>query len=127
MALEPIGTTPGARPGKAPYKRIATEEAFCPPEMFDLYRKIIAENRVDDPGFNTMWGFYLSSPSARTTFIRDCMSDVGEKRLAHMDESGIDMQILSLTAPGVQVMNRICMSSSGTRLASSSGSGGTFA
>ncbi len=106
MALEPIGITPGTKPGKAPYKRIATEEAFCPPEMFDIYRKILAENRLDDPGFNTMWGFYLSSPSARTTFIRDHMSDVGAKRLAHMDESGIDMQILSLTAPGVQAMNR---------------------
>ena len=106
MALEQIAVTPGIKPGKAPYKRIATEEAFCPPEMFPIYKKIIDEKRVDDPGFNTMWGFYLTSTSERTRFIRDHMSDVGEKRLAHMDESGIDMQVLSLTAPGVQVMNR---------------------
>ena len=104
--LKPIGLTPGAKPGKADYKRIATEEAFCPPEMFDIYRKILDEKRLDDPGFNSLWGFYLSSPSPRTTFIRDYMSDIGEKRLAHMDASGIDMQILALTGPGVQAMNR---------------------
>jgi 2,3-dihydroxybenzoate decarboxylase len=104
--LEPIGLTPGAKPGKAPYKRIATEEAFCPPEMFKVYARILDEGKLDDPGFNSLWGFYLKSPSARTTFIRDCMTDVGEQRLAHMDASGIDMQILSLTGPGVQVMEK---------------------
>ena len=104
--LEPIGVTAGATPGKAPYKRIATEEAFCPPEMFGIYKTILDEGRLDDPGFNSLWGFYLTSPSPRTTFIRQCMTDVGEQRLAHMDASGIDMQILSLTGPGVQVMNR---------------------
>ena len=104
--LEPIGIVPGQKPGKAPYKRIATEEAFCPPEMFDIYAKILDEKMVDDPGFNSLWGFYLKSPSPRTTFIRDCMNDLGEQRLRHMDESGIDMQILSLTGPGVQVMDK---------------------
>ena len=104
--LERIGITPGAKPGKAPYMRIATEEAFCPPEMFDIYGKILDEKLVDDQGFNSLWGFYLRSPSPRTTFIRDCMTDLGDKRLAHMDASGIDKQILSLTAPGVQIMDR---------------------
>ena len=104
--LEPIGITPGAKPGKAAYRRIATEEAFCPPEMFDIYGKILDGGQLDDPGFNSLWGFYLRSPSPRTTFIRQCMTDVGEQRLRHMDESGIDTQILSLTGPGVQVMDR---------------------
>ena len=104
--LEPIGITPGTTPGKASYKRIATEEAFCPPEMFDEYKKILDGGKLDDPGFNSLWGFYLTSPSPRTTFIRNCMTDIGEQRLAHMDASGIDMQILSLTAPGVQVMDK---------------------
>ena len=103
--LERIGITPGAKPGKAPYLRIAAEEAFCPPEMFEIYGKILDQNLVSDPGFLSLWGFYLRSPSARTTFIRDHMTDLGEKRLAHMDASGIDRQILSLTAPGVQVMD----------------------
>ena len=105
-ALEPIGIVPGSKPGKAPYKRIATEEAFCPPEMFGIYGRILDEGKLDDPGFNSLWGFYLKSPSERTTFIRQCMTDVGEQRIAHMDASGIDVQVLSLTGPGVQVMQK---------------------
>src|SRR5471030_1746785 len=97
--LEPIGITPGSKPGKVPYKRIATEEAFCPPEMFEIYGKILDSKTINDPGFESLWGFYLRSPSPRTTFIRDCMTDLGDKRLAHMDAAGIDMQILSLTGP----------------------------
>ena len=30
--------------------------------------------------------------------------DIGEKRIARMDELGIDKQLLLLTAPGVQVL-----------------------
>ena len=104
--LEPIGIEAGATPGKVDYLRIATEEAFAPPELFDIYGKILDEKRVNDPGFESLWGFYLRSPSPRTTFIRDCMCDLGEQRLAHMDASGIDKQILSLTGPGVQIMDR---------------------
>ena len=106
MALEPIGLTAAAKPGKAPYKRIATEEAFCPPEMFEIFGRILDQGGLNDPGFESLWGFYLRSPSERTTFIRNCMTDIGDQRLAHMDASGIDMQILSLTGPGVQVMQK---------------------
>lgn len=86
----------------APYRRIATEEAFCPPEMLDRYRKLIEAGAIDDIGFNSMWGFYLSSDSARSRHIRDCLSDLGDRRLAHMDAAGVDMAILALTSPGVQ-------------------------
>ena len=89
---------------KVPYKRIATEEAWCPPEMLDIYQAMVETKALDDPGFNTMFGFYLSSPSQRTQQIRDYLVDLGEQRLRHMDERGIDMQIVSLTSPGVQVM-----------------------
>src|SRR6516164_9413575 len=49
------------------YRRIATEEAFATPEMFRLYREALARKSIDDPGFNSMWGFYLGSPSERAT------------------------------------------------------------
>jgi uncharacterized protein len=32
----------------------------------------------------------------------DQLTDIGEKRIANMDEAGIDMQVLSLTSPGVE-------------------------
>ena len=45
-----------------PYRRIATEEAFCPPEMLEIYNKILAKGDVD-VGFKHLMGFYMSSPS----------------------------------------------------------------
>jgi 5-carboxyvanillate decarboxylase len=87
-----------------PYKRIAAEEAWCPPEMLEIYRRMIETKALDDPGFNTMFGFYMNSPSLRTRQIRDYLVDLGDQRLKHMDERGIDMQIVALTSPGVQVL-----------------------
>ena len=89
---------------KADYKRIATEEAWCPPDLFDVYRRILDEGTLDDPGFHAMFGFYLNSPSRRSQEIRDYITDLGAQRIAHMDERGIDMQVIALTSPGVQVM-----------------------
>ncbi|MHA4869931.1 amidohydrolase family protein [Duganella sp. PWIR1] len=95
--------TPAA---KVNYLRIATEEAYCPPEMLKIYRQIIDNKSVDDPGFNTMWGFYMSGTSARARHIISSLQDLGETRLGHMNASGIDKQILALTSPGVQIMDR---------------------
>lgn len=92
------------RPAPQPYRRIATEEAWAPAELLQRYRELIASNSLDDPGFNTMWGFYLAGTSERARHIERCMSDLDGIRLQHMDEAGIDMQILALTAPGVQVL-----------------------
>jgi 5-carboxyvanillate decarboxylase len=86
------------------YRRIATEEAFAPPEVLEIYRTMVENKTLDDPGFNTMFGFYLSSPSLRSQQIRDYLIDLGEQRLSHMDARGIDMQVIALTSPGVQVM-----------------------
>jgi len=92
--------------GDRGYLRIATEEAFGPPEMFAKYREIL-ETRPDvDPGFRSLWGFYSGSPSPRATAIMERLKDLGERRIADMDATGIDRQIIALTAPGVQIMDR---------------------
>ena len=91
-------------PQPAPYQRIATEEAFAPPEMMDIYRRILAKGDAD-PGFQGLMGFYMSSPSARAKHIMRCLQDLDQIRLEHMDASGIDRQVIALTAPGVQVMD----------------------
>jgi 5-carboxyvanillate decarboxylase len=97
---------PTTRVGKVKYRRIATEEAWAPADILDRFRELAASGRLNDPGFNSMFGFYLTSPSVRSRQIRDYLVDLDEQRIAHMDERGIDMQILSLTAPGVQVFDR---------------------
>jgi 5-carboxyvanillate decarboxylase len=91
-------------PKKVAYKRIATEEAFCPPEMLNIYREMLDKKLLNDPGFNTMFNFYLGSDSLRAKQIRDYLTDLGELRISNMDQRGIDMQVIALTSPGVQVM-----------------------
>jgi 2,3-dihydroxybenzoate decarboxylase len=85
----------------ADYLRIATEEAFAPPELLMRYRKLLSDG-YDDPGFRSLWGFY-SGESPRATALLERIQDLGERRLRDMDDTGIALQILSLTAPGVQV------------------------
>src|ERR1700733_14523944 len=87
------------------YLRIATEGAFAPPELLAAWRDLLDSGSVDDPGFRSMWGFYLSSESERARFLRDRLQDLGERRLADMDAAGIDRQVISLTAPGPQIFD----------------------
>jgi 5-carboxyvanillate decarboxylase len=91
------------RPAKAAYKRIATEEAFCPKEMFRIWQGVL-DGPDPDPGFVSLIGFYMASQAERPRHIMACLSDLGEQRLRHMDEAGIDRQVIALTSPGVQVM-----------------------
>lgn len=87
-----------------PYLRIAAEEAFCPPEMLDIYRGIVDEGALDDPGFLSQWSYFLNSDSARSEFVRRALCSLDEGRIADMDAAGIDQAIIALTSPGVQVM-----------------------
>jgi 2,3-dihydroxybenzoate decarboxylase len=90
------------RNGAPGYLRIATEEAFAPPELMQAYRALLAAGS-DDPGFQSLWGFYLGSKAPRAVEIIERLQDMGARRLADMDERGIDRQIIAVTAPGVQI------------------------
>ncbi|MFI0534250.1 amidohydrolase family protein [Streptomyces scabiei] len=88
------------------YARIATEEAFAPPELIDLWRDMIKRNDHGDPGFDSLMGFSVNHRSARTDFILERLPDLGERRLADMDAAGVDRQVISLTSPGTQILPR---------------------
>ena len=87
--------------GDRGYLRIATEEAFATQEQLDAIMRLVKEGRADK-GTMSLWGFYGTSPSERTTFIRERLLDVGELRLQAMDDAGIDKAVLALTSPGMQ-------------------------
>ena len=107
MSSAQPGKNPKARPPRKPgYRRIATEEAWAPKEMLDLYRKLLAKRSFKDPGFRSLMGFYLGSQSERARMVAARLSWLGDRRIRDMDESGIDMQVLALTAPGVQIFDR---------------------
>jgi 2,3-dihydroxybenzoate decarboxylase len=76
--------TAADRPGRG-MKVIAVEEAFSVPELIPWP----GEARMP-PGWGQEWGRRLA--------------DFTELRLADMDEHGVDMQVLSLTSPGVEAI-----------------------
>lgn len=88
--------------GDRGYLRIATEEAFAIPEQLDAYVRLVREGRADK-ATTSLWGFYGTSMSERTQFIRDRLIDLDTLRLQAMDETGIDKAILSMTSPGGQI------------------------
>ncbi|OYX44818.1 MAG: amidohydrolase, partial [Sphingomonadales bacterium 32-64-22] len=87
--------------GDRGYLRIATEEAFATQEQFDAIMRLVKEGRADK-GTMSLWGFYGTSASERTTFIRERLLDLGELRIQAMDDAGIDKAVLALTSPGTQ-------------------------
>jgi len=89
--------------GDRGYLRIATEEAFATQEQIDVFLRMVRDGTADK-GMVSLWGFYATSPSERATQIMDRLLDLGEQRLRHMDETGIDRAVLALTSPGVQPM-----------------------
>lgn len=88
---------PPAAESRASSRRlIAVEEAFAPREYFEEYLKIA--NRVDTPVSR-----YLKMYYEKPAVVRQ-LSDF-EVRLADMDAYGVDMQVMGITAPGVQAFD----------------------
>ena len=92
--------------GAQGYLRIATEEAFATQEQVDAYLRMIRDGEADK-GMVSLWGFYAQSPSERAVQIMERLLDLGERRIADMDATGIDKAILALTSPGVQPLTNL--------------------
>ena len=94
------------------YLRIATEEAYQPKEIPGLYRKLLEEKTVNDPGFLSQWGYFLGN-AEKMQKLASRLVDISEGRIADMDSTGIARQILSIASPGVQIFD----AATGTSLA----------
>ena len=82
-------------------KTIAVEEAFVTAEIAAEWKKVLARSDVE-PGFAKM-GESILADTPGNALLHGRLIDIGKGRIAHMDEVGVDMQVLSLTSPGVQV------------------------
>lgn len=107
LAAGRTGAQPGAGSptppvGRAGYKRIAAEEAWGPRALFDGWKRVLDSAPADEPGFTALWRNL--DPTGASGFTARLM-DLGAGRLAAMDAAGIDVQLLMLTAPGVQVFD----------------------
>jgi uncharacterized protein len=69
-------------------------------------RTITLEEHFASPGFMEGPGKNLKAQAAnfgeRFRYLLEQLTDLGEARIAEMDKAGIDVQMLSLTAPGVE-------------------------
>lgn len=90
------------------YRLIATEEAFATPEQVESFRHMAA-TEWNDPDV-VMWRAFLNNKP-----LLDKLLDLEHERLSIMDGAGVDMHVLSLTAPGVQMLN----ADAGTAMATS--------
>jgi 5-carboxyvanillate decarboxylase len=93
-------TSAAAQPAKPSGKLrlVATEEAFATPEQVDFFRTT-AGSLWADPDM-VMWRNFLKNE----TILRRLL-DVETERLSIMDQYGIDVHLLSLTSPGVQLLD----------------------
>src|SRR5580658_781440 len=99
-----MSAAPQDSSGKKPYLRIATEEAYLPQEIPGLYRKLLEEKKVNDPGFLSQWGYFLGH-AEKMQKLAGRLVDIGEGRIRDMDSTGIARQILSIASPGVQIFD----------------------
>jgi len=67
-------------------------------------RTITLEEHFATPAFLKGPGAQIKG-RAQATGVLDQLCDLGERRIADMDEAGIDVQVLSLTTPGVDQLD----------------------
>jgi len=89
-------------------KRISIEEHFSTEEHLDHLRSILEKKYpvpevIEEEKTLDRELPFLSASAKQNEVSR--LLDIGEGRLAEMDEAGIDMQVLSLISPGVQVFD----------------------
>jgi 5-carboxyvanillate decarboxylase len=88
-------------------RKIATEEAFSIPEVAQALQEVV---RGPSQSLDKLLvkGIYDAKPGeqgyGRMNFL-DGLTDIEDRRLKEMDALGIDMHLLSLTAPGVQMFD----------------------
>jgi 5-carboxyvanillate decarboxylase len=87
--------------GRRAGRRIAVEEAFSIPEVWEALRDWAATAPADEPD-QDFWDNAFSQDTPGLQRVRRQLMDLEGERLEIMDAHGVDMQILSLTAPGVQ-------------------------
>jgi 5-carboxyvanillate decarboxylase len=99
---------------EATYRRVATEEAFVTQEIVRGWDAVLRSGTAE-PGFRKM-GETILADRPQTAAVHQRLLDIGAGRIEQMDQAGIDVQLLSLTAPGVQVFD----TDTATRLATES-------
>lgn len=95
-------------------RTIAVEEHFATEELLDLYAAIMSRSYPDQQvldaekrlGLELAWFRRWREPieeGDRSAVVTKRLLDCGEGRVKHMEQQGVDVQVLSLISPGVQI------------------------
>jgi 2,3-dihydroxybenzoate decarboxylase/5-carboxyvanillate decarboxylase len=84
-------------------RKIATEEACSVPEVAQALREV-AHSNGSNLDLLLVNSIYNAPDPARAPFLKQLL-DIDAGRLAVMDENDVDVHLLSLTAPGVQMFD----------------------
>lgn len=115
------GSTKESSQAPKPLRKIATEEAFNIPEIADAIGSVLKQGgtNLDLLLLNQIYGSQgtaTPNPSTQVSAVGDRdraalsllpkLLDLNEVRIADMDVSSVDMHVLSLAMPGVQIFER---------------------
>lgn len=85
--------------------KISTEEAFATPSLMAEWKKLIDDGNPGEPGLEVLIGAILDPIYDWEAMLLERLPELGPLRIQAMDESGVDMQLMFITAPGVQPFN----------------------
>jgi len=104
LGVAALGAPAGRQP-RPPIRKIATEEAFATPELVAAWLEIARADPGSSLDVPTGILSIFDNPRAGSNQdrFRRQLLDLDVERLADMDRAGVDMQILSVTIPGVQM------------------------
>ena len=88
-------------------RKIATEEAFSIPEVAAALKDVVRgpSQSLDRLLVKGIYDYEEGDPGYGRLSFLDGLLDIEDRRLAEMDALGVDMHLLSLTAPGVQMFD----------------------
>jgi len=88
-------------------RKIATEEAFSIPEVAQALQQVARgpSSSLDKLLVKSIYDAQPGASGYGSLNLLDGLLDIEGRRLKEMDELGVDMHLLSLTAPGVQMFD----------------------
>src|ERR1700683_4209068 len=87
-----------------PIRRIATEEAFTIPEVAAGLRDVARSPTISQDLILVQRIYDAKADDVQARLLPRLL-DLENERLQDMDKNGVDMHLLSLTAPGVQMFD----------------------
>ena len=85
--------------------KIAIEEAFATHSLVAAWIKLLEDGVPGEAGLDQHLGRLITAKNGWGAEVTERLTDLDDLRLQQMDECGVDMQVIGITAPGVQVFD----------------------